>query len=146
MERWRSLSRGQKWLTGGGLFLLLWIIGAATGDEGDPVGKALPTETAAPTLTPSPTPTVAPTASPTVRATIAPFVPPRLTAAPRQVTAAPAAAGRSGCDPSYPDVCIKPPPPDLDCKDVPHWRFTVRQPDPHGFDENKDGVGCESTR
>ena len=25
---------------------------------------------------------------------------------------------RAGCDPSYPDVCIPPPPPDLDCGDI----------------------------
>ena len=48
------------------------------------------------------------------------------------------------CDPSYPDFCIPPPPPDLDCKDIPEKRFTVLQPDPHGFDGDKDGVGCES--
>lgn len=48
------------------------------------------------------------------------------------------------CDPSYPDFCIPPPPPDLDCKDIPQKRFTVLQPDPHHFDGDKDGIGCES--
>jgi endonuclease YncB( thermonuclease family) len=48
------------------------------------------------------------------------------------------------CDPSYPDFCIPPPPPDLDCKDIPQKRFTVLQPDPHRFDGDKDGIGCES--
>jgi micrococcal nuclease len=48
------------------------------------------------------------------------------------------------CDPSYPDFCILPPPPDLDCEDIPHKRFTVLQPDPHRFDGDKDGIGCES--
>jgi micrococcal nuclease len=48
-----------------------------------------------------------------------------------------------GCDPSYPTVCIPPPPPDLDCRDVPHKRFRVRPPDPHGFDGERDGLGCE---
>jgi len=47
------------------------------------------------------------------------------------------------CDPSYPDVCIPPPPPDLDCSDVVVRFFVVRPPDPHGFDGNHDGVGCE---
>lgn len=47
------------------------------------------------------------------------------------------------CDPSYPDVCIPPPPPDLDCKDIPHRRFKVLPPDPHRFDVDKDGIGCE---
>jgi endonuclease YncB( thermonuclease family) len=50
---------------------------------------------------------------------------------------------RRGCDPSYPGVCIPPYPPDLDCKDVPHKRFRVVGADPHGFDGNRDGVGCE---
>jgi micrococcal nuclease len=48
------------------------------------------------------------------------------------------------CDPSYPDFCIPPPPPDLDCGDIPQKRFTVLQPDPHRFDGDKDGIGCES--
>lgn len=48
------------------------------------------------------------------------------------------------CDPSYPTVCIQPPPPDLDCKDIPYRRFTVLPPDPHNFDGDADGVGCES--
>jgi hypothetical protein len=52
------------------------------------------------------------------------------------------------CAASYPTVCIPPPPPDLDCADVPYRNFTVRwdvaDPDPHHFDGNRDGVGCES--
>lgn len=53
-------------------------------------------------------------------------------------------AGASGkCDPSYPGVCIPPPPPDLDCKDVPYRDFRVLPPDPHRFDGEGDGRGCE---
>lgn len=48
------------------------------------------------------------------------------------------------CDPSYPDFCIPRSPPDLDCKDIPQKRFTVLPPDPHRFDGDKDGIGCES--
>ena len=48
------------------------------------------------------------------------------------------------CDLSYPDFCIPSPPPDLDCKDISQKRFTVLQPDPHNFDGDKDGIGCES--
>ena len=48
------------------------------------------------------------------------------------------------CDPSYPDVCIPPAPPDLDCGDIPHKRFKVVGKDPHRFDGDGDGVGCES--
>jgi hypothetical protein len=48
------------------------------------------------------------------------------------------------CDPSYPEVCIPPPPPNLNCGDIPERRFTVTSPDPHGFDRDDDGIGCES--
>lgn len=51
-----------------------------------------------------------------------------------------------GCDPSYPDLCIPPHPPDLDCAHVYDQgmsHITVYAPDPHGFDGNVDGVGCE---
>jgi micrococcal nuclease len=47
------------------------------------------------------------------------------------------------CDPSYPDFCIASPPPDLDCEDISYRNFTVLQPDPHRFDGNYDGIGCE---
>jgi micrococcal nuclease len=56
---------------------------------------------------------------------------------------APPPAGQ-GCDPSYPDVCIPRAPPDLDCGDVPARWFTVLPSDPHRFDGNGDGVGCDS--
>ena len=52
-------------------------------------------------------------------------------------------AGRDGCDPSYPDVCIPPSPPDLDCRDVTDRRFREIPPDPHRFDLDFDGIGCE---
>ena len=51
---------------------------------------------------------------------------------------------KSNCSPAYPGVCIPPPPPDLDCGDIPYRRFTVLAPDPHGFDRDGDGIGCES--
>ncbi len=50
----------------------------------------------------------------------------------------------AGCDPSYPGVCIPPFPPDLDCGQIGFRRFQVVPPDPHGFDGDGDGVGCES--
>ena len=50
---------------------------------------------------------------------------------------------RANCDASYPTVCIPPPPPDLDCAEVAHVAFAVRGTDPHGFDGDGDGVGCE---
>jgi hypothetical protein len=82
------------------------------------------TTTRLPTATPAPTQTPAPTAT----ATLAPATPTRV-----------------ACDPSYPTVCIPPAPPDLDCAEVPFRRFQVLPPDPHGFDGDKDGIGCETT-
>jgi len=35
-------------------------------------------------------------------------------------------------------------PPDLDCGQISQRRFTVLAPDPHGFDADHDGVGCEA--
>jgi len=51
---------------------------------------------------------------------------------------------QTSCDPSYPDFCIPPSPPDLDCKDIAQKRFTVIGSDPHRFDGDGDGIGCES--
>jgi len=48
------------------------------------------------------------------------------------------------CDPSYPDFCIPPWPPDLDCGEIRYTNFKVLPDDPHGFDVDKDGIGCES--
>lgn len=47
------------------------------------------------------------------------------------------------CHPSYPSVCIPSPPPDLDCADVAHSNFAVEGSDPHRFDGDNDGIGCE---
>jgi micrococcal nuclease len=47
------------------------------------------------------------------------------------------------CDSAYPTVCIPPPPPDLDCADIPYKHFKVLPPDPHHFDGDHDGIGCE---
>jgi len=49
----------------------------------------------------------------------------------------------NNCDPSYPDTCIPSSPPDLDCGDIPFSNFKVLPPDPHRFDGDKDGIGCE---
>lgn len=48
------------------------------------------------------------------------------------------------CSPSYPGVCIPPPPPDLDCGDISFRNFAVLPPDPHDFDTDNDGIGCET--
>ena len=47
------------------------------------------------------------------------------------------------CDSSYPDVCIPSYPPDLNCDDISKKNFEVLSPDPHGFDREGDGLGCE---
>jgi hypothetical protein len=56
----------------------------------------------------------------------------------------------TGCHPSYPgDLCIAPPPPDLNCDDLDpytdiHVDWSVADPDPHHLDADHDGIGCES--
>ncbi len=62
---------------------------------------------------------------------------------PAQPTATPTQPSAS-CSPAYPTVCIPPPPPDLNCGDIPYRRFQVLAPDPHNFDSDGDGIGCES--
>src|SRR5215210_4102062 len=53
-------------------------------------------------------------------------------------------SGSAGaCAASYPDTCIPPPPPDLDCADI-RRKVRVLQPDPHHLDGDRDGWGCES--
>ncbi|MFN8526805.1 MAG: hypothetical protein U0821_27190 [Chloroflexota bacterium] len=50
------------------------------------------------------------------------------------------------CHPSYPEFCIPPAPPDIDCKDIPKKNFTVRRavedPDPHRLAKKGENVGC----
>jgi micrococcal nuclease len=69
--------------------------------------------------------------------------PPPPTEPPTTATPPPIQPVAGGCHPSYPDLCIPPAPPDLDCGDVGAQRFTVVAPDPHGFDGDHDGIGCE---
>lgn len=61
---------------------------------------------------------------------------------------APPAPPPRKCAASYPGVCIPPPPPDLNCSDIPYRNFRVRwdvpDPDPHHFDANHNGIGCET--
>ena len=106
---------------------------------GEPTVEA--TSTPAPTSTPTPAPLATATATPTATAAPTPEPTPEATQTPPPTATA---DPRAGCDPSYPTVCIPPPPPDLDCGDITYRRFTVLQPDPHRFDGDKDGIGCES--
>jgi uncharacterized repeat protein (TIGR01451 family) len=61
---------------------------------------------------------------------------------------APPPPPRGNCAASYPDICIPPPPPDLDCNQIPYQNFrviyNVPDPDPHRFDADRDGIGCET--
>jgi hypothetical protein len=67
---------------------------------------------------------------------------------PPQPPPPPSGASGGKCAASYPTVCIPPPSPDLDCGDISYRNFSVRwdvpDPDPHRFDGNHDGVGCET--
>jgi endonuclease YncB( thermonuclease family) len=51
------------------------------------------------------------------------------------------APGNGSCAPGY-DPCVPPYPPDLDCADVT-GPIRITGPDPHGFDRDGDGWGCE---
>jgi hypothetical protein len=55
-------------------------------------------------------------------------------------------APAADCDPAYPDLCIPVGAEDLDCQyiyDLGLSTITVYEPDPHAFDGNGDGIGCE---
>ena len=69
----------------------------------------------------------------------APRLAPTATPTPR-----PATDPRAGCDSSCPTIRLPPPPPDLDCQDIPYKNFPVKKPDPHRLDSDSDGIGCES--
>ena len=78
-------------------------------------------------------PTPVPTPVPAPVSTVAPILPVALP---------------SNCEPSYPGICIAIGSADLDCGEIQWRRFQVRwdvaNPDPHRFDGDGDGLGCES--
>ena len=128
------------------------------------IPTAAETSTATHTFTPTATLTLTRTSSPTpvpdthtMTATAAPSQThtPVLTSTPAatltltpllvlQPTNTPVIPVSGNCDPSYPGVCIPPAPPDLDCGEVPYRNFQVLSPDPHNFDRDADGFGCEN--
>jgi hypothetical protein len=55
----------------------------------------------------------------------------------------PAEPPASGCDPSYPTLCLTESP-NLDCDDILARDFPVLPPDSHNFDADHNGVGCEA--
>ncbi|HEU5475513.1 MAG TPA: hypothetical protein VFV67_33135 [Actinophytocola sp.] len=135
----------------GGLLLTLAACGTAPGSPVEPSVSVAPATTVPdPTTTTTPPPVTTTTVEPPP----APAEPPPAPPAPKPPTPKPPApkpvpppkppAPKQNCDASYPGVCIAPAPPDLDCPDVPYKNFQVRQPDPHRFDADHDGIGCET--
>ncbi len=61
----------------------------------------------------------------------------------RSYTTATSFAPNGDCDPSYPDFCLLRGQQRLGCRDIPYRNFEVLPPDPHGFDPDGNGVGCE---
>ena len=60
-------------------------------------------------------------------------------------TSQPVMPSRNDCHPAYPDDCIPPPSPDLDCPEIKRKvRVDHANGDPHKLDANHDGWGCES--
>lgn len=135
---------GSQQSTGPGESTLPTTVEPVVPNQSDVLG--LPAEpTPAPTTAkPAPKPKAAPTApkptqQPAKIATVTPSARPKPTTKP-----SPPPAPKANCDPSYPDVCIPPGPPDLNCPDVSYTDFRVVGDDPHGFDRDGDGIGCES--
>jgi micrococcal nuclease len=132
----------------------LWSPTTCNGNTEQPAGAASPQAPTATTAARPTTPAVATRAPATPTPARAPAAPTAAAAPPTATLAAtapsptpipaPTAASASNCHPSYPDVCIPPPPPDLDCPQIPFKNIRVLPPDPHRLDGNKDGVGCES--
>ncbi len=58
-------------------------------------------------------------------------------------SASPARSGAAGCDPNYGGGCVPRSDTDLDCSDI-DFEVTVKGEDPHHFDGDGDGIGCES--
>jgi hypothetical protein len=164
MNWWTARQTWQKIaIAGAGGVLGIAIVGGIVSDSTAGETAAAPsttlatTSTVAPTTTLPPTTTVAPTTTITTTTTVPPTttiattttVAPTTTLAPTTTattttTVAPTTTAAANCDSSYPDFCIPPKPPHLNCPDIGSKNFTVLQPDPHGFDRDKDGVGCES--
>jgi hypothetical protein len=110
-----------------------------------PEPSELTTTSAAPTTTVTTTAATTTTTTTTTTAAAVQAKPPTVTATKKPAPPPPKKpTPAKNCDPSYPTVCIAPAPPDLDCGDIPYRHFKVLPPDPHGFDADHDGEGCES--
>jgi hypothetical protein len=134
-------------LLAGGLVLIFAVSACSTAPQPPVTPLEISAEPVVTGTTGSPTSTTtpAPTTTTTTTTTPPPPPPPPPPAPEPPPPPKPPAKPRNNCDPSYPGVCIPPAPPDLDCGDISHRRFTVLAPDPHGFDgRDNDGIGCES--
>jgi hypothetical protein len=93
----------------------------------------------------TPTPSLTPTASRTVtRMPPAPTATEEIIVVATNTPTPTSTRDPAVCAAEYPTVCIPPPPPDLNCPDIPYHNFPVLPPDRHRFDSDGDGVGCES--
>lgn len=156
----REISRKQSGLTLGAIVVVLFILfgvslppveeqkaevkGESVQNQTSPIAETSsnPTPTSNPTPSLSPKiiePTPKPSASPVIKSSPSPtpqaYQPPT----------------NSGCDPSYPDVCIPPGAADYDCAggsgNGPNYisgPLRVLPPDPHDLDRDGDGIGCEN--
>jgi hypothetical protein len=124
------------------IVVLIPVTGDLVGSTAVPTNIEIISSTVVPSVTLSSTPLPGATAttlpSATIPATQTPLA--STPVVPSQTALIPVSGN---CDPSYPGVCIPPAPPDLDCKDVTDRRFQVLPPDPHNFDRDGDGIGCE---
>jgi hypothetical protein len=57
---------------------------------------------------------------------------------------APTTAQAQDCDRAYPGICIPSTGRNLNCSDIGYENFSVPGADPHGFDRDQDGLGCEA--
>ena len=159
-QRFWALSWWWKGSTLGATAFIVLIVGIAVASGGgdndtegrEPATDGVPATTVTPTSIPGVIPTEIPTPEPTQTPSqmpdstpsTEPTQPPAPTPAPATPPASePTLPPQADCDPSYPDFCIEPPPPILGCGEIFFINFTVLPPDPHGFDEDNDGFGCE---
>lgn len=107
-----------------------------------PTNTLTQTITSTSTITDTPPPSSTPPATDTPLPTFTPLVILQPSSTPPIPVSG--GGGSGSCHPSYPGVCIPPPPPDLNCPDIRYRNFQALPPDPHDFDREGDGLGCEN--
>ena len=161
----RELSRKQSSLGISAILLILFVLIGITAppvekkDNSQVAGESIsqevsPTPTIEPSSTPeqlaTPEPSLTPTSDPTEIPTPKPSPTPVKKPSPTPAIQSSQSTTNSGCDPSYPDVCIPPGAADYDCAggsgNGPNYingPIRVLPPDPHDLDRDGDGIGCE---